>query len=172
MTDKGLKEVKDPTGIWMDKDSKPQAGSAITVVIEGTRPLAIEIQSLVTESFTPTPKRVINGIEYNRGQLLLAVAQKILKLPLYKYDVFINISGGLKTNEPAADLAVLASIYSSYKNKPLPNNSVYLGEVSLLGKVRPINQAKRRMTEAKSLGLKNIYDSSRISYALGLKKLM
>ena len=102
----------------------------------------------------------------------MAVAQKILKLPLYKYDVFINISGGLKTNEPAADLAVLASIYSSYKNKPLPNNSVYLGEVSLLGKVRPINQAKRRMTEAKSLGLKNIYDSSRISYALGLKKLM
>lgn len=172
MTDKGLKEVKDPTGIWMDKDSKPQPGSAITVVIEGTRPLAIEIQSLVTESFIPTPKRVINGIEYNRGQLLLAVAQKILKLPLYKYDVFINISGGLKTNEPAADLAVLASIYSSFKNKPLPNNSVYLGEVSLLGKVRPINQAKRRITEAKSLGLKNIYDSSKISYALGLKRLI
>ncbi len=155
MTDHGLEEV-DPGQLWQQKD-KPPIGAAATIVLEGNRPLTLEIQALVSQSFLPTPKRVINGLDYNRAQIVLAVLQKYLRLPLYKYDVFVNVSGGLQTREPAADLALAASILSSYYNRPLPSDSWFLGEISLLGEIRPVNQLARRQKQAQSLGLKKAY---------------
>ncbi len=174
MTDKGLQEVKDPTGIWLEKGKtkQPVVGSALTVVIEGTRPMVIEVQSLVSQTFLPAPKRIINGVDYNRSQILLAVIQKQLKIPLFKYDVFINITGGLKTNEPGADLAICAALVSSFKNKLLPPNSVFIGEVSLLGEVREVWGANKRIKEAKSLGIKQIFDKEQIPWLVKLYGLL
>jgi DNA repair protein RadA/Sms len=134
--------------------------------MEGTRPMLLEIQALVVESFSPMPKRVFAGIDYNRGQLLIAVAQKTLGMPLYKYDVFISVTGGIKIEETAADLAVLAAVWSSYNEKPLGQNPskspfdkgdfkpVYVGEVSLLGEVKKVKNLEKRKKEAESLGRK------------------
>ena len=157
MTGRGLEEVN-PAKLWAESSAKtgPSIGAAATIVLEGSRPLALEIQALVSQSFLPTPKRVINGLDYNRAQIVLAVLQKYLRLPLFKYDVFINVSGGLQTREPAADLALAASILSSYHNRPLPAGSWFLGEVSLLGQVRPVGQLERRRKQAQSLGLKKL----------------
>jgi DNA repair protein RadA/Sms len=121
MTDKGLLDVKSED-LNLVSDDVLKVGSAVTVLIEGTRPVMIEIQALVVESFAPMPKRVFAGVDYNRGQLLTAVAQKSLGMPLYKYDVFISVSGGIKITDTGADLAVLAAMWSSYKEKPLGQN--------------------------------------------------
>ncbi len=161
MTDHGLEEV-DPSQLWQQKRTAP-IGAAATVVLEGNRPLALEIQALVSQSFLPTPKRVINGLDYNRAQIVLAVLQKYLRLPLYKYDVFVNVSGGLQTREPAADLALAASILSSYYNRPLPTRSWFLGEISLLGEIRPVGQSARRQKQAQGLGLQNAYSWDNLS---------
>jgi len=141
-------------------DSKvPQIGSTISVVMEGSRPLLVEIQALVTESFSQIPKRIFSGIDYNRGQLLVAVAQKVLSIPLYKEDVFVTVSGGIKISDPGVDLAVIGAIYSSYKDKIIrgegdhKGSPVLIGEVSLLGKVRKVKMAERREREIKSLGM-------------------
>ncbi len=153
----GLEEVKDPLAIWF-RQPRPEAvvGAAASVALEGNRPLPLEVQALVTPSYAPLPKRVINGLDYNRVQIILAILQKQLRLPLFKYDVFINLSGGLQSREPAVDLAVAAALLSSYKNKPLAADSWFLGELSLLGEIRPVAQLTRRIKQAKSLGLKRL----------------
>ena len=120
--------------------------------MEGTRPLLVEIQALVTESFSPVPKRIFSGIDFNRGQLLVAVAQKVLGIPLYKQDIFVSVSGGIKISDPGVDLAVIGAIYSSYKNKALKNKMTLVGEVSLLGQVRKVKMLEKRTKEIKSLG--------------------
>ena len=122
------------------------------MIMEGSRPILVEIQALVTESFSPVPKRIFSGIDFNRGQLLVAVAQKVLGIPLYKEDVFVAVSGGIKISDPGVDLAVIGAIYSSYKNEVLKNGKVLVGEVSLLGQVRKVKMAERREKEIKSLG--------------------
>lgn len=150
-------------------------GSAITVVMEGTRPMVVEIQALVTESFGTMPKRVFSGIDYNRGQLLVAVAQKVLSMPLYKYDVFVAVTGGIRIEDTGVDLAVVGAMYSSFKNEPiqklniknppvgragqnLNQNSkpsrqlVLMGEVSLLGEVKRVKNWDKRVREAEGLG--------------------
>ncbi len=153
MEEKGLREIKsDEVNLINGNDAK--VGSAITLVMEGSRPMMLEIQALVIESFAPMPKRIFAGIDYNRGQLITAIAQKSLNIPLYKYDVFISVTGGIKIEETAADLAVLAAIWSSFKEKPLQAKTVYVGEVSLLGEVKKVRNWEKRQKEAIGLGRK------------------
>ncbi len=151
MAEKGLIEIRN-SQLVENIDSK-RIGSAITVVVEGARPMLVEIQALVVESFAPMPKRVFSGIDFSRGQLLIAVAQKSLGLSLYKYDVYLSVTGGIKINDTGVDLAVMAAIYSSYKNKDL-GNYVYIGEVSLLGQVKKVKNWERRIKEVVNLGKK------------------
>jgi len=155
MEEKGLREIKSDE-INMLGSQKEKTGSAVTVVMEGTRPMMIEIQALVVESFAPMPKRIFAGIDYNRGQLLVAIAQKNLNMPLYKYDVFVSVTGGIKVEETGADLAVLAAMWSSYKEKALEKNSVWVGEVSLLGEVKKVKGWERRKKEAENMGRKMV----------------
>jgi DNA repair protein RadA/Sms len=159
MEEKGLREVKSEE-INLVEGDKEKVGSAITVVMEGTRPMMVEIQALVTESFAPMPKRVFSGIDYNRGQLLTAVVQKSLGVDLYKYDVYVSVTGGIKVDDTGADLAVVAAMYSSYKDKPLPKTAVYVGEVSLLGEVKKIRGMEKREKEAKNMGRGVVYINS------------
>jgi DNA repair protein RadA/Sms len=151
MEEDGLREIKSEEINLIDSEAA-KVGSAITVVMEGTRPMLLEIQALVVESFAPMPKRVFSGVDYNRGQLLVAIAQKALGIPLYKYDVYISVTGGIKINETAGDLAVLAAMWSSFKEKPLSAKAVYVGEVSLLGEVKKVRQFEKRKKEAEALG--------------------
>jgi DNA repair protein RadA/Sms len=151
MAEKGLIEIRN-SQLVENIDSK-RIGSAITVVVEGARPMLVEIQALVVESFAPMPKRVFSGIDFSRGQLLIAVAQKSLGLSLYKYDVYLSVTGGIKINDTGVDLAVMAAIYSSYKNKDL-GNYAYVGEVSLLGQVKKVKNWEKRIKEVVNLGKK------------------
>jgi DNA repair protein RadA/Sms len=153
MEEKGLREIKSEE-INLITGGEAKIGSAITVVVEGSRPMMLEIQALVVESFAPMPKRIFAGIDYNRGQLLVAIAQKNLGMPLYKYDVFVSVTGGIKIEETGVDLAILAAMWSSYKEKPLAKNSVWIGEVSLLGEVKKVKNWEKRKKEAESMGRK------------------
>jgi len=174
MEEKGLREIKSEEINLIDSAKQNRIGSAITVVMEGTRPMMVEIQALVTESFAPMPTRVFSGIDNNRGRLLVAVAQKVLNMPLYKYDVYISVTGGIKIEDTGADLAVVAAMYSSYKNVPLTPKSpsatplsplkkgeiksgpVFVGEVSLLGEVKKVKQMEKREKEARGMGRKMV----------------
>lgn len=151
MEEKGLREIKSEE-INLVNGNEEKVGSAVTVVMEGTRPMMVEIQALVTESFAPMPTRVFSGIDYNRGKLLVAVAQKALGLPLYKYDVYLSVTGGIKIEDTGADLAVVAAMWSSYKDKALKKGLVFIGEVSLLGEVKKVRQMEKRVKEAKGMG--------------------
>ena len=131
---------------------EPRAGSAVTVILEGTRPLLIEVQALVAETGFPSPKRSATGYESNRLTMLLALLEKKLELPFNQYDVFINIAGGIKITEPAADLAVVAAILSSFKERPIAKSTVFLGEVALIGDIREVYNLDQRLREAKSQG--------------------
>jgi DNA repair protein RadA/Sms len=152
MGEEGLKEVTNPSALFLQDRVKNVPGSVVTVLLEGTRPILAEIQALVVPSQLAVPRRIGNGIEYNRLQLLVAILQKRLGLPLGTCDVFVNVSGGLRINEPAADLAVAMAIISSFKNKALDPKIAVFGEVGLLGEVRSIGSEDRRIKEAKRLG--------------------
>lgn len=155
MEESGMAEVKNPSRIFLDtKVDAP--GSVVVATLTGLRPLLVEIQALSTKSFLPAPRRVGTGIDNNRLQLLVAVLQKRLGLPLYDQDIFINVTGGLRVSEPAADLAICLAIASSLKDKVIAPNTVILGEVGLLGEVREIRGLEKRVTEARKLGFGNI----------------
>ena len=152
MTEKGLREVANPSALFLSHHDSQVAGSCITVTMEGTRPLLIEIQALVDESHAPSPKRLCVGLEQNRLAMLLAVLHRHAGIPCFDQDVFINAVGGVKIAEPAVDLAVLLSIVSSLKNKPLDNKLIVFGEVGLAGEVRPVQGGQMRLKEAAKLG--------------------
>lgn len=157
MEEKGLREIKSDEINLVSGSNAASPGSAITIVVEGSRPMMVEIQALVTESFAPVPKRVFSGIDYNRGQLLVAVAQKVLNMPLYKYDVFLSVSGGIRIEDTGADLAIVAAMWSSYKDKASGTSKpVFVGEVSLLGEVRKVKSWEKRQKEAVGLGRKMV----------------
>jgi len=170
MTSSGLLPVDQ--NLLIQNLTKPQIGSALSVVSEGTRLMMVEIQALVTQSFTPMAKRVITGLSKPRAEMLIAVVQKQLNLPLFKYDIFLNVAGGLKIKEPGADLAVCAALFSSYKNKPLPASSCFWGEVSLLGQVSSISQDQNRRKNAKGLRIKQIYTNRNLPNIGYLRKLL
>jgi len=152
MRENGLLEIANPSEIFLKDRVKNVPGSVVTVIMEGSRPLLIEIQALAVPSQLAIPRRVGNGIDYNRLQLLVAVLQKRLGIPLGTFDIFVNVSGGLKIAEPAADLAVCLAILSSFKNKPVDSKTAAFGEVGLLGEIRGVGYEERRIKEAKRLG--------------------
>ncbi|MCW1948982.1 MAG: DNA repair protein RadA [Candidatus Shapirobacteria bacterium] len=154
MTEKGLSDVSQ-ADLNLVSGEGEKVGSAVTVLMEGTRPVMVEIQALIVESFAPMPRRVFAGVDFNRGQLLTAIGQKSLGMPLYKYDVFISVTGGIKVDDTGADLAILAAMWSSYKEKPMVGG-VFVGEVSLLGEVRKVKFWEKRKKETEAMGKKLI----------------
>ncbi|MBI5620007.1 DNA repair protein RadA [Candidatus Gottesmanbacteria bacterium] len=156
MGEGGLMEVANPSALFLQDRVKNVAGSVVTVIMEGTRPMLVEIQALVVPSQLAMPRRVANGIDYNRLQLLVAILQKRLGLPIGTFDVFVNVSGGMKIEEPAEDLAVAMAILSSFKNKPLDPKAAVFGELGLLGEVRRVSAEERRTKEARRLGFTTI----------------
>jgi len=157
MNDNGLKEIANPSALFLQDRVKNVPGSVVTVIMEGTRPMLVEIQALTVPSQLAMPRRVGNGVNYNRLQLLIAILQKRLGLPLGNFDVFVNVSGGIKIEEPAADLAVAAAIISSFKNKAIDPKTAVFGELGLLGEVRSIGSDERRIKEAKRLGFTTVF---------------
>lgn len=152
MTEKGLREVANPSALFLSHHETQVAGSCITVTMEGTRPLLIEIQALVDESHTSAPKRLCVGVEQNRLAMLLAVLHRHAGVACFDQDVFINAVGGVKISEPAVDLSILIAISSSFKNKPLEPKLIVFGEVGLAGEVRPVQGGLVRLKEAAKLG--------------------
>ncbi|WP_018151694.1 DNA repair protein RadA [Leeia oryzae] len=152
MTEKGLRGVTNPSALFLSGHDEPVAGSCVLVTQEGTRPLLVEVQALVEDAHGFNPKRLANGMEQNRLALLLAVLHRFTGLGLFDQDIFLNAVGGVKINEPAADLAILAAIISSFKNKPLRDKLVVFGEVGLAGEIRPIQRGQERLKEAAKLG--------------------
>lgn len=171
MKENGLKEIANPSELFLQDRVKNVPGSVVTVILEGTRPLLVEIQALVVPSQIPIPRRVANGFDYNRLQLLIAILQKRCGLPLGTSDVFVNVSGGLKITERACDLAVAAAIISSYKNIALDTKTALFGEVGLLGEVRHVGQEERREKEAKRLGFTTVLASKTTKNLGQLQKL-
>ncbi|KKR99492.1 MAG: repair protein radA protein [Candidatus Magasanikbacteria bacterium GW2011_GWC2_41_17] len=154
MTALGLKEVKNPSEAFLSGRGEPVPGSIITCLIAGSRPILLEIQALVTRTNFGYPQRRASGFDLNRLQVLIAVLAKRTGLPLESYDIFLNVIGGLKADEPAADLAVVLAIASALKNKNLPPDLVAFGEVGLGGEVRPVAQMERRLSETQKMGMK------------------
>jgi DNA repair protein RadA/Sms len=152
MTEKGLKEVNNPSALFLSHHGQDVAGSCVMVTQEGTRPLLVEVQALVDEAHSPTPKRLSVGLEQNRLAMLLAVLHRHAGIACFDQDVFVNAVGGVKITEPAADLAVLLAIVSSLRDKPLPPKTVVFGEVGLAGEVRPVQRGQERLKEAAKLG--------------------
>lgn len=155
MEESGMREVDNPSELFLGKDQKA-AGSVTVATLEGTRPLLVEVQALTVASQLPMPRRVGNGINNNRLQMLVAIIQKHLRLPLGKFDIFVNVASGIKVFEPAADLGICLAIVSSFKNKPLTSKTVAIGEVGLLGEIRNVIGLERRIKEAKKLGFNNL----------------
>lgn len=155
MTHEGLSVLKDSTQLFLSsKNNVP--GRAITCLMQGLRPMLVEVQGLSVSSRLAVPRRVAQGINFRKLQVLTAVLQKRANLALGSCDVFVNVVGGLKVEEPAADLAIVAAIASSFKNKKFTQKTVIIGEVGLLGEVRGVNFLDKRIKEARSLGFRHI----------------
>jgi DNA repair protein RadA/Sms len=152
MTDTGLKQVSNPSAIFLSHHDKPVSGSIIMVSREGTRPILIEIQALVTESHSGHPRRISVGLESNRLAMLLAILQRHGGIPLYDQDIFINAVGGVRIAETGADLAVILAILSSYRDRPVSNRLLVFGEVGLSGEIRPVPNGEERLREAAKHG--------------------
>ncbi|WP_320034422.1 DNA repair protein RadA [Halarcobacter sp.] len=168
MTQEGLISAKDIASKFFDK-SKAQSGSALTVVMEGSRALIIEVQALVTESTYPNPKRTATGFDGNRLNMLLALLEKKIDLPLNHYDVFVNISGGIKIKESSADLAVIAAIISSFRDRPISKESTFIGEVSLTGEIKDVYSIDLRLKEAQAQGIRKAVIAQKTNLKLDLK---
>ena len=152
MTGKGLKEVKNPSAIFLSGHSKPVPGSSITVVREGTRPILLEVQALVDASHLNNPRRVALGLEHNRLAMMLAVLHRHGGVALADHDVFINVVGGMRVTETGADLPMLLALYSSFRDQPAPEQTVCFGEVGLSGEIRPVHDGEQRLREAAGHG--------------------
>ena len=154
MTDRGLRGVSNPSALFLSQHGTQVAGSCVMVTQEGTRPLLVEVQALVDEAHAPNPRRLSVGLEQNRLAMLLAVLHRHAGIAAFDQDVFVNAVGGVKIDEPAADLPVLLAIVSSLRNKPLPEKLVAFGEIGLAGEVRPVQRGQERLREAAKLGFR------------------
>ena len=153
MTGQGLVEVPDPSRALLSQRYERGVGAALVPALEGTRPLVLEIQALTSPAFAPAPRRVANGVDYNRLLMLAAVASRRSGLELAGQDIIVNVAGGFRINEPAADLGIILAMASSLRNRPLDPNLVAVGEVGLSGELRMVPQIERRIMEAARLGL-------------------
>jgi DNA repair protein RadA/Sms len=153
MSDGGLKEVSNPSRLFMGARENATPGSAVFAGMEGTRPLLIEVQALVSPSVLGNPRRAVVGWDQNRLAMVLAVLEARAGVAIGAHDVYLNVAGGLKVKEPAADLAVAAALISSMTGAMLPQEAVFFGEIALSGSIRPVSQSEARLKEAAKLGL-------------------
>ncbi|MDP4263424.1 MAG: DNA repair protein RadA [Bacteroidota bacterium] len=170
MTDEGMKGVANPSEILITQKEDQLSGIAIAATIEGMRPLLIEVQALVTQSVYGTPQRTVSGFDLRRLQLLLAVLEKRGGFHFGVKDVFLNIAGGLKIEDPSTDLAVLCALLSSYEDVPLPDHICFAGEIGLSGEIRAVNRIDQRIAEAEKLGFEKIILSKYNQKGLARKK--
>lgn len=154
MAEDGLREVKNPSAIFLSRHADAVSGSAVTVIREGSRPMLIEVQALVDDSQLANPRRVAVGLDANRLSMLLAVMHRHSGIAMAGQDVFVNVVGGLRVNETAADLPVLLAALSSFKDRPLPSELILFGEVGLAGEIRPVYNGEERLREAVKHGFK------------------
>jgi DNA repair protein RadA/Sms len=156
MTERGLRGVSNPSALFLSQHAEPVPGSAIVATLEGSRPLLVEIQALVDPVQGPSTRRLAVGLDPQRLALLLAVLHRHGGVEVGGYDVFVNAVGGVRINEPAADLAVLLAVHSSLRNKALPAKSLVFGEVGLAGEIRPVQRGQERLREAAKLGFRSV----------------
>ena len=172
MTGEGIAEVTDPSGLFLSRGDLPVSGTCVTVTMEGKRPLIVEIQALVVKTGAPQPRRVTNGLDNSRVNMLLAVLERRAGLRLGEHDVYVSTVGGVKITEPAADLAIALAVASAMQDKPIAHNLVAYGEISLAGEVRKVSSSKQRATEASRLGFIRSVDAEvgdlKAALALGL----
>lgn len=162
MGEKGLAEVKNPA-VFINQSAIAEPGRVIVAVPEGSRSLFFEVQCLVVPTTLSFPRRVVSGVDYNKVQLLLAVLQKNARLPLDKFDVYVNVVGGISIKSTAADLGVVTAIFSSIKNKPVSSKSVFTGEIGLLGEVRAVLGEEKLIKEASRFGFSKVYSSKNLT---------
>lgn len=155
MTEAGLKEVRNPSAIFLSRGDEDAPGSVVMVMREGSRPMLVEVQALVDESHLPTPRRVAVGMDNNRLAMLLAILHRHGGIPIMNQDVFVNLVGGLRLGETAGDLAVALAVVSSYRDKPIPRDWVMFGELGLNGEVRPVQNGEERLREAAKHGFRH-----------------
>jgi DNA repair protein RadA/Sms len=170
MTGEGMKVVNNPSAFLIAQRNESLSGSTIAASMEGMRPLLIEVQALVTQSVYGTPQRTVTGFDLRRLQLLLAVLEKRGGFAFGMKDVFVNIAGGLKIEDPSLDLAIILSLLSSYEDIPLPQGICFAGEVGLNGEIRAVNRIQQRIAEAEKLGFEKIYISAFNSKGIEPKK--
>jgi DNA repair protein RadA/Sms len=154
MTEKGLREVNNPSAIFLSRYDKPMPGSVITAIKEGTRPILVEVQALVDQSHLGNPRRVCVGVDAQRLAMLLAVLHRHSGIATYDQDVFMNAVGGVRITETSADLALTLAVLSSLRDKPVPSDLVIFGEVGLAGEIRPVQNGQDRLKEAQKHGFK------------------
>lgn len=174
MTNKGLLEVKNPSSLFISGKAGQVSGSVIFAGIEGTRPVLVEVQALISPTPTPQPRRAVVGWDANRLAMVIAILQTRAGIKLYDKEVYLNIAGGIRIQEPAADVAVAAAIISSLLDKPLPEGSILFGELGLSGEVRPVQQMEARLKEAEKLGFTRAYvppGTPRISKAFSMQEI-
>lgn len=172
MTEGGLDPVANPSELFLAHHSGPAAsGSAVTALIEGTRPVLVEVQALAAKAGFGTPQRVSTGFDARRLAMLLAVLERRAGMPVASLDVFLNVVGGARLGEPAGDLAVAAALVSSVHDRPIGTHTVFIGEVGLGGEVRPVSQVERRLAEAEKLGMKRAFVSARAAHARAPRSL-
>lgn len=170
MTDKGMIEVTNPSKLFLRERVKKVAGSVVVATLEGTRPVLVEIQSLVVPTTLAVPRRISQGIDYRRLQLISAVLTKQLKLPLATFDIYVNVAGGIRIEEPASDLGVALAIISSFKGIPLDSKTVCFGEIGLLGEIREVSQIEKRKKEARKLGFTAIISPDKFTFLSQVNK--
>ena len=161
MTERGLEAVSNPSELFLGDRAASASGSAVTALMEGTRPVLIEVQALAAKAGFGTPQRVATGFDSKRLALLLAVLEKRAGLRFGDLDVFLNVVGGVRMQEPAGDLAVAAALASSVYDRATPVDAVFVGELGLGGEIRPVSQVERRIAEASNLGMKRVFVSER-----------
>jgi DNA repair protein RadA/Sms len=154
MGEKGLMDVQNPSSIMLEGRFEDQPGSVVVGLLEGTRSMLVEIQALVCPTSFGMPRRMATGLDHNRLAMLMAVLEKKVGMQLHSFDAYLNVAGGLKIEEPAADLGVVAAIASSFKSRPVSHDTVLFGEVGLTGEVRAVGQSDKRLSECARLGFK------------------
>jgi DNA repair protein RadA/Sms len=156
MKDKGLVEVPNPSEVFLSERPKEASGSVVTAAIEGTRPVLVEIQALVSPTKMVYPVRKTTGVDYNRTSIIIAVLERQLGLKLSSSDVYVNAAGGIRVSEPAMDLPIAIAIASCYKNNPVDSQTIAIGEIGLTGEIRSVSQVEQRVKEAEKLGFKRV----------------